>query len=104
MHYIVWSILFLMAVGYLLWRFRWILLIGLLLILIGCTTTGKGHYCDNLYLEPVCVKKRLAEEARIRKEKVKVCEVTGSRIKKKDEKCVLMDRDSVKRVLTDPRG
>ena len=75
-----------------------------LLSLMGCTST-QHDYCDNIYLDPKCIELRKEKEAQREKEMVKVCEVTtGSRINRQHEKCVEVRRDSIKRVLNDPRG
>ena len=71
----------------------------IILSLMGCATTGKGHWCDNVYLDPECIKRRIAEQKRIEKETILVCEnKTGSRIPREQD-CKRVSREAVKRAL-----
>ena len=71
----------------------------IILSLMGCATAGKGHWCDNVYLDPECVKRRLAEQKRLEKEFVLVCDnVIGSRIPR-EKNCKLVSREAVRRAM-----
>ena len=72
----------------------------MLLFVGGCASMGnKTAYCQNVYLDPVCIQARKDEVAQRKKQNVPVCEVTGSRIKRVPERCVEMKREEVKRAI-----
>ncbi len=72
----------------------------IILSIVGCASTGKGHWCDNVYLDPECREMRARKQKEQEREMVKVCEVrTGSRINKQAERCEMVSREVLRRKM-----
>lgn len=104
--FIWWVFVFALSFAIVLWRLRWLILLGLVFLLIsmmGCGAQARrdqASYCENIYLDPRCKELRARQEKERQREMVKVCELrTGSRIPRNAEKCEEVSREVLRRQM-----